>query len=120
MNEASTEYRKQRNICVHLLGRVKRNPYNAPGLINVTNNRKFWKTIRLFFTNKIKAKNKVKDLFLPIKLKLKTKLLLVRIVNLLNATKKWITILALSLRMLHLTLSYPTINHYLGNCGTCN
>ena len=45
-DEARTKYRKQRNICVHLLRRAKRNYYNDLDLSNVTDNRKFWKTIR--------------------------------------------------------------------------
>ena len=57
-DEARTKYRKQRNICVHLLRRAKRN-YNDLDLSNVTDNRKFWKTIRPLFANKIKVKNKI-------------------------------------------------------------
>ena len=38
--------KKQRNICVRLLRMVKRNYYNDHDLSNVTDNRKFWKTIR--------------------------------------------------------------------------
>ena len=58
-DEARTKYRKQRNICVHLLRRAKRNYYNDLDLSNVTDNRKFWKTIRPLFANKIKVKNKI-------------------------------------------------------------
>ena len=56
-NKTRTKYRKQRNICVHLLRRVKTNYYKD--LDNVTDNRKFWKTIRPPFVNKINAKNKI-------------------------------------------------------------
>ena len=58
-DEAIAKYRKQRNICVHLLYRAKRNYYNDLDLNNVTDNRKFWKTIRPLFANKIKVKNKI-------------------------------------------------------------
>ena len=58
-DEARTRYRKQRNICVHLLRRAKRNYYNDLDLSNVTDNRKFWKTIRPLFANKINVKNKI-------------------------------------------------------------
>ena len=58
-DEARTKYRKQRNICVHLLRRAKRNYYNDLNLSNVTDNRKFWKTIRPLFANKVKVKNKI-------------------------------------------------------------
>ena len=56
---ARTTYSKQRNICVHLLRRAKRNYYNDLDLSNVTDNRKFWKTMRPLFANKIKVKNKI-------------------------------------------------------------
>ena len=58
-DEARAKYRKQRNICVHLLRRAKRNYYNDLDLSNVTDNRKFWKTTRPLFANKIKVKNKI-------------------------------------------------------------
>ena len=58
-DEARTKYRKQDNICVHLLRRAKRNYYNNLDLSNVKDNRKFWKTIRPLFANKIKAKKKI-------------------------------------------------------------
>ena len=54
--DETTKCRKQRNICVHLLRRAKRNYYNDLDLSNVTNNRKFWKTIRPLFANKVKNK----------------------------------------------------------------
>ena len=57
-DEARTKYRK-RDICAHLLRRAKRNYYNDLDLSNVTDNRKFWKTIRPLFANKIKVKNKI-------------------------------------------------------------
>ena len=81
-DEAKTKVRKQRNICVHLLRRAKRNYYNDLDLSKVTDNRKFWKTIRPL---------------LPIKLKLKTKFLSMKIVNLLKMTNKWLKFLTLSL-----------------------
>ena len=37
-DEARTKYRTQRNICVHLLRRAKRNYYNHLDLSNVTDN----------------------------------------------------------------------------------
>ena len=42
-----------------MLCRAKRNYYNDLDLNNVTDNRKFWKTIRPLFANKIKVKNKI-------------------------------------------------------------
>ena len=58
-DKARTKYRKQHNICVNLLRRAKRNYFNDLDLSNVTDNRKFWKTIRPLFANKIKVKNKI-------------------------------------------------------------
>ena len=58
-DEARRKQRKQRNICVHLPQRVKRNYYSDLDLNNVTDNRKFWKTIRPLFANKTKVKNKI-------------------------------------------------------------
>ena len=53
------KYRKQGNICVHLLRGAKRNYYNDLDLSIVTDNRKFWETIRPLIVNKIKVKNKI-------------------------------------------------------------
>ena len=58
-NEARAKYRKQHNICVHLLGRAKRNYDNDVDLSNVTDHKKFWKTIIPLFANKIKVKNQI-------------------------------------------------------------
>ena len=58
-NEARTKYKKQRKVCVQLLGRAKRNNYNELDLTNVKGNGKFWETIRPLFPNKIKVKNKI-------------------------------------------------------------
>ena len=58
-DEARTKYRKQRNICVHLLRRAKRNYCHDLDLSNLTDNRKFWKMIRPLFANKIKVKSKI-------------------------------------------------------------
>ena len=55
-NEARTKYRKQSNVCVHLLRRAKINYYNDLDLSNVTDNRKFKETIKPLFANKIKVK----------------------------------------------------------------
>ena len=47
------------NVCINLLRRAKRNYYNDLDLSSITDNRKFWKTIRPPFSNKIKVKNKI-------------------------------------------------------------
>ena len=83
------KYKKQCKVCVQLLGGAKRNDYNELDLTNVKGNGNFWETIRPLFPNKIKVK---------------TKLLLMRIVNLLKMTIKLLTFLTFSLQILHLTL----------------
>ena len=40
-DEARTKYKKQRNICIYLLQKVKRNYCSDLDLSNVTDNRKF-------------------------------------------------------------------------------
>ena len=60
IDEARTKYRKQRNICVHFHCRPKRNYHNDLDLSNVTDDRKFWKTIRPLFAKKIKVTFKTK------------------------------------------------------------
>ena len=58
-NEARTKYTKQSNVCFYLLGGAKRNYYNDLDLSIVTDDKKFWKMIRLVFGNKIKVTNKI-------------------------------------------------------------
>ena len=40
------KYKKQCNICVNLLRRVKKQYFSNTDVKNVTDNKKFWKTIR--------------------------------------------------------------------------
>ena len=49
------KYKKQRNICVNLLGKSKNQYFNNIDVKNVTDNKKFWKTIRPKFSNKCKT-----------------------------------------------------------------
>ena len=58
-DEARAKQKKQRKFCVHLFQRAKRNYYNEFDLASVKDNGTFWKTIRPFFDNKIKVKNKI-------------------------------------------------------------
>ena len=47
-------------ICVTLTKKAKRNYYESLNLNNIFNNKKFWATVKLLFSNKIKsAENKV-------------------------------------------------------------
>ena len=53
-SEAKGKYNKQRNICVSLTGKAKRNYYESLNLNNVCGNNKLWATVKFLFSNKIK------------------------------------------------------------------
>ena len=40
------KYKKERNICVNILPKSKKQYFNKIEVKNVTDNKKFWKTIR--------------------------------------------------------------------------
>ena len=44
--------KKQRIFCVNLLRKTKRNYFKSVKSQNITDNKKFWKTIRPYFSNK--------------------------------------------------------------------
>ena len=50
--ENKVKYNKQRNICVNLLKKAKREYYNNIDIRLLNDNRKFWKCIKPLFTNK--------------------------------------------------------------------
>ena len=45
-------YKKQRNFCVSLLRKTKRNYFKNVKIQDITDNKKFWKTIRPYFSDK--------------------------------------------------------------------
>ena len=45
-------YKRQRNICVKLLRKSKKDFYNSFNVKRITGNRKFWQTIKPNFTDK--------------------------------------------------------------------
>ena len=45
-------YKKQRNFCVSLLRKTKRNYFKNVKIQYITDNKKFWKTIPPYFSNK--------------------------------------------------------------------
>ena len=45
-------YKKQRNFCVSLLTKTKRNYFKNVKIRDVTDNKEFWKTIRPYFSDK--------------------------------------------------------------------
>ena len=50
--ENSYLYKKQRNFCVSLLRKAKRNYFKNVKIQDITDNKKFWKTIRSYFSDK--------------------------------------------------------------------
>ena len=54
------EYKKQRNLCVNLLKKAKKDHYANLDLNCMTDNKKFWQTVKPLFSNKVKAKTVIK------------------------------------------------------------
>ena len=50
--ENKVNYNKQRNYCVNLLCKIKKNYYANLDINNVTDNKKFWNTVKPFFSDK--------------------------------------------------------------------
>ena len=53
------KYNKQRNICVTFLRKTKRKYYEDLRLSDANDNKKFWKTLKPLFGNKIKCKSQI-------------------------------------------------------------
>ena len=53
-------YNKQRNLCVSLIRREKKNFFNNISTPDITDNKTFWKTVKPLFTDKIETKFKIK------------------------------------------------------------
>ena len=54
------EYKKQRNLCVSLLKKAKKDHFANLDIKSVTDNKKFWQTVKLLFSNKVKSKTVIK------------------------------------------------------------
>ena len=52
-------YNKQRNLCVSLIRSEKKNFFSNINTSDMTDNKIFWKTVKPFFTDKIKTKSKI-------------------------------------------------------------
>ena len=52
-------YNKQRNLCVSLIRSEKKNFFSNVNKFDITDNNNFWKTVKPFFTDKIKTKSKI-------------------------------------------------------------
>ena len=50
--EYKQAYKKQRNYCNRLYKREKRNYFNNLNLKEITDNKKFWKAVKPFLSNK--------------------------------------------------------------------
>ena len=57
--ESKINYNKQRNLCVTLLRKGKREYYQNLGVENVCNTKKFWKIVKPVLSNKIMSSEKV-------------------------------------------------------------
>ena len=54
------EYKKQRNFCVNLLKKAKKDHFANLDVNSVLDNRKFWQNVKPLFSNKVKAKSTIK------------------------------------------------------------
>ena len=50
-------YNKQRNLCVSLIRREKKNLVHVSSTRDITDNKMFWKTVKPLFTDKVKQNN---------------------------------------------------------------
>ena len=57
--ENQLAYKRQRNYCVKLLKRSKKDFYNNLNVKKVTDNKHFWKTIKPNFTDKVLKDEKI-------------------------------------------------------------
>ena len=58
-DENKRKYTKQRNYCVSLLRKSKREYYSNLDIKNITDNKTFWKTIKPFLSNKVTSTQKI-------------------------------------------------------------
>ena len=52
-------YKRQRNICSNILKSTKKTFFEALNINEITDNRKFWKTVKPSFTDKYKTTNNI-------------------------------------------------------------
>ena len=57
--EDCNSYKKQRNFCVNLLRNTKTDYFQKLNIKDLTDNKKFWKTVKAFFSNKGLNSNKL-------------------------------------------------------------
>ena len=54
------EYKKQRNFCVNLLKRAKKEHFANLDIKSIPDDKKFWHIVKLLFSNKVKGKTTIK------------------------------------------------------------
>ena len=52
-------YNKQRNFCLSLIRKEKKNYFSNINVRNITDNKKFWKTVKPLFTEKVSFQSKI-------------------------------------------------------------
>ena len=57
--ESRCKYKTQRNVCVYLLKKAKKNYYENIDISNLTDSNEFWKTVKPIFRCNIKSKNSI-------------------------------------------------------------
>ena len=57
--DSKIAYDKQRNYCVNLLRRTKKNYFANINISSITDNKNFWKTIKPLFSYKISHKERI-------------------------------------------------------------
>ena len=58
-SENCQNYKRQRNICSNILKSTKKTLFEALNINEITDNRKSWKTVKPFFTDKCKTTTKI-------------------------------------------------------------
>ena len=58
-DENKRKYSKQRNCCVSLSGKTKKNYYNNLNEKKITDNKTFWKTVKPFLSDKTPSDEKI-------------------------------------------------------------
>ena len=57
--ESKKAYNEQRNICVKMVKKTKKEHFQNISLSEITDSKKFWKTVSTLFGNKVKTNQKI-------------------------------------------------------------
>ena len=60
---ARSTYNKRRNICVSILRKAKRSYFENQDIKNLSDNRKFWGTVKPLYSNKVRSNDYIKFVF---------------------------------------------------------